>query len=69
MRAKRIRNARGQAFLEYIVILGVMITLLVLFATNGLKPAMDNTLSSGANTMNGAKAVMDGVDLTQAKSW
>jgi Flp pilus assembly pilin Flp len=69
MRAKRIRNTRGQAFLEYIVILGVMIVLIVAFASGGFKSAMDKTLNSSANTMNGATTVMDGVDLTKAKNW
>ncbi len=69
MRANRIRNARGQAFLEYIVILGVMVALLVAFAWGGLRDGMNNTLNSTANTMNGATTVVNGVDLTQAKSW
>jgi Flp pilus assembly pilin Flp len=65
----RLSNQRGQSFVEYLVILGIMIVLLVAFARGGFTSAMNNTLNSSANTMNTAQQVMSGVDLNQAKNW
>lgn len=69
-RAVRLTNHRGQQFLEYLVILGVIIAAIVAFARGGFNTAVNGSLTSGQNVMQSAATAAGQVDLNKAAgSW
>ena len=54
--------------LEYLIIIGVVVVLLIAFASGGFRTGMNSVLTSGQTFMNGAANQVNTVNLTGGKS-
>ena len=66
---RRAGNRKGQTFLEYLVMLGVVVAVILAFVNGLFRDSLNNSLTSGSQTLDEAKGILDGANLTEAKNW
>jgi uncharacterized protein YpmB len=57
-----MRCKKGQSILEYVIVLTVIVAAIALFASQALKPAINQALSSSAGSIKGAVARLPGAN-------
>ena len=67
--AQGLRSQRGQTILEYLVMLGVVLLLIIAFAKGGFNNAINAVFNSSSTVTTGTQTSLTGVDLTKAKNW
>lgn len=64
-----LRNRRGQSILEFLIMLGVVLLLVIAFARGPFQGAINNVFGSSATVTTGTSDAVNNVNMQQAKNW